>query len=129
MPEARQRTAENSAYAVDWEDMAEITVLYMSMSSLPDGVSEVEAAINAIMEEEINTHVTLQMVEGGNYDQQVSLMLAGGEPVDLMLTSPFGASTYRSMVSQKPVIRYQRLAGCLWTSYKKAVGDLWMPLR
>ncbi len=85
----------------DDEDTAEIKVVYMPVGSMPKGVSEVEAAINEITEKEINTHVTIEMIESGSYDQQIGLMMSSGEKLDLMLTFPVGASSYSSMVNQK----------------------------
>ncbi len=49
--------------------MAEITVAYLSMGALPPGLADVEEAINEITEKEINTHVTLEVIESGNYAQ------------------------------------------------------------
>ena len=82
------------------EDIAEIKVVYMPAGSMPKGVSEVEDAINAITETEIQTHVDIEMIESGSYDHQIGLMMASGEKLDLMLTFPVGASSYSSMVNQ-----------------------------
>ncbi len=88
------------AEAVDWDDITEIHVCYMNMGPVPQGVKAVEDAINAITEEEINTHVTLDVFEIGVYDQQVGLMLASNTPVDLMVTLPGGPAGFSSMRSQ-----------------------------
>ena len=82
------------------EDMAEIKMVYMPMGSMPTGVQEVEDAINEITESQINTHVDIEMLESGNYDQQISLMMSSSEKLDLMLTLPTGASSYNNMISQ-----------------------------
>ena len=82
------------------EDIAEIKMVYMPMGSMPTGVQEVEDAINEITEPEINTHVDIEMLESGNYDQQISLMMSSGEKLDLMLTLPTGSSSYNNMISQ-----------------------------
>ena len=54
-------------YNVTWDDIAEITVIYPSMNTIQAGLGAVEDAINEITEAEINTHVTLTMIEVGNY--------------------------------------------------------------
>lgn len=82
------------------EDMAEIKMIYMPMGSMPKGVQEVEDAVNEITEKEINTHVDIEMLESGNYDQQISLMMSSAEKLDLMLTMPTGSSSYNNMISQ-----------------------------
>lgn len=96
--EKRMTEAENDAG--DDEDMAEIKMVYMPMGSMPKGISEVESAINEITEKEINTHVDIEIIESGSYDQQIGLMMSSGEKLDLMLTFPVGASSYSSMVNQ-----------------------------
>lgn len=83
------------------EDIAEITMVYMPLGSIPSGLQEVEDAINEITENEINVHVDIQMIESGNYDQQISLMMSSSEKVDLMLTLPIGSSSYNNMANQK----------------------------
>jgi len=85
--------------SLDDEDMAEINVMYISMGNATTGLQDVEDAINEITETEINTHVNLEMVEAGSYDQQVSLRLAGNEKTDLMVTFPEGASSFASMTA------------------------------
>ena len=75
-------------------------MVYMPAGSMPKGVAEVEAAINEITEKEIHTHVNIEMIESGSYDQQIGLMMASGEKLDLMLTFPVGASSYSNMVNQ-----------------------------
>ncbi len=92
------------------EDMANITMVYMPVGGLPKGVQEVEDAVNEITEPEINVHVDIQMIESGSYDQQIGLMMAGGEKLDLMLTFPVGSSSYSSMVSQN---QYMDISGLL----------------
>ena len=82
------------------EDITEIKMVYMPLSSMPKGLQDVEDAINAITEEEINVHVNIEIIESGNYDSQVGLMMAGNEPIDVFLTFPVGATSYSAMVSQ-----------------------------
>ena len=59
-----------------------------------------EDAINAITEAEINTHVTIEMIEAGSYPQQINLKISSGEPFDLMITRPIGSACYSSMAAQ-----------------------------
>lgn len=59
--------------AVDWDDIVDINVLYVSMGAIPSGLDAVEEEINKITESEINTHVNLEVYEIGSYDQQVNL--------------------------------------------------------
>ena len=99
--EQSEAAVDTPKYNVTWEDMAEIIVTYPSMNTIQARLPEVEAAINEITESEINTHVTLQMIEVGNYDQQINLMMSSGEQTDLMVTMPGGPASFATMTSQK----------------------------
>lgn len=87
-------------YNVTWEDTAEINVICMVTGSVPSGAGAVEAAINEITEDEINTHVDLTYIESGAYTQQINLMMSSGEAVDLLVTTPGGPTSFNSMASQ-----------------------------
>ena len=56
-------TVNEYGYNVTWDDMAELNFLCISSGSGVVGLPEVEAAINEITEEEINAHVTMEVVE------------------------------------------------------------------
>ena len=65
-----------------------------------DELQVVEDAINKISESEINVHVDLLPVSIGNYDQQINLMIAGNEKLDLIATFFAGSSSFTSMQAQ-----------------------------
>ena len=82
------------------EDMDEITMVCSAMGMVPTGLQAVEDAVNEITESEINTHVTIEMIEAGSYPQQINLKISSGEPFDLMITRPVGSACYSSMAAQ-----------------------------
>lgn len=84
----------------DDEEIAEINMVYLTTSAVPNGLSDVEDAINEITEAEINTHVHLEVIEAGSYEQQVGLKSSSGEKVDLLLTFPAGSASFNNMASQ-----------------------------
>lgn len=90
----------SAAYNVDWEDTAEINVVLIAPGAVPPGLQEVEDAINEITEDEIDTHVNLEMLEMGNYIQQLSLKLSSSEQVDLVMSFPGGSVTFNAMQTQ-----------------------------
>lgn len=114
----------NPDYNVTWEDMAEITFVYPWMSAIPTGLAEVEAAINEITEKEINVHVHLEMLESGNYDQQVNLMITSGEVVDLMVTMAGGSTSFTTMVSQNQLMDVTELLNEYAPKAVEALGEL-----
>ena len=110
-------------YNVTWEDTADITVMFCSMGPVPSGLKAVEDAINVITEEEIDTHVTLNVVEVGNYDQQANLLLSSGEQVDLMITMPGGPASLSTMSSQKQLTDITEIVDQHAPSIKSGIGD------
>ncbi len=97
--DAESSANSSGSYNVTWEDMADIIIVYPTMSTIQPGLSAVEDAINEITESEINTHVSLRMIEVGNYDQQMNLMMSSGEQVDLAITMPAGPSSFATVTS------------------------------
>ncbi len=65
------------------EDIVDIVYMYPWFGTIPSGVDDVEAAINEITEEKISVHVTLKPVVTSSFSQEMSLVLAGNEKVDL----------------------------------------------
>ena len=95
-----ESTVNEYGYNVTWEDTADIVVVMPSMGPIPTGLQAVEDEINKLTEEQINTHVTLKMFEVGGYDQQIGLITASNEQVDLMVTMPAGPASFSAMASQ-----------------------------
>lgn len=111
-------------YNVTWDDIAEITVIYPSMNTIQAGLGAVEDAINEITEAEINTHVTLTMIEVGNYDQQINLMMSSGEQADLIVTMPAGPSSFATMTSQKQLTDITELLETYAPQALAGIGDM-----
>lgn len=63
----------------------ELLVAFPGSNSSPKDIRAVEEAINEIVSETMDAHVTLQIIEFGAYNDQCNLMLSGGEKLDLLL--------------------------------------------
>lgn len=113
----------DGAYNVTWEDQAEIKLVFMSAGAIPSGLAEVEDAINEITESKINTHVSLEMIEMGNYIQQVSLKMSSSEPVDILLTFPGGAANFSTMATQNQLMDITDLLPEYGQGIVDTVGD------
>ena len=91
------------------EDMAEITMMILSLGPQGEGAVAVENAVNAISEKEINVHVNLKYVEVGNYSQQLNLAIAGDEDVDICHVTPIPPAGFTALTAQKalmPITEY-----------------------
>lgn len=118
-----ETSAEAAAEADAPEDMDEITMVCSAMGAVPAGLQDVEDAINAITEAEINTHVTIEMIEAGSYPQQINLKISSGEPFDLMITRPIGSACYSSMAAQNQFMDISGLLEEYGQGILDTVGD------
>ncbi len=123
-PEVKETQTQTPAAEAETEDMTEIKMIYMPLSSMPKGLQDVEDAVNAITEKEINVHVDIEIIESGNYDSQIGLMMAGNEPIDVFLTFPVGATSYSAMVSQNQFMDISELLPVYAPELLETVGGL-----
>ncbi|WP_246096565.1 ABC transporter substrate-binding protein [Paenibacillus sinopodophylli] len=63
----------------------ELNVAYLNIGTATD-MPEVQAAVNAITKEKINATVKFMPIDLGAWQQQINLMLAGNEKLDLLVT-------------------------------------------
>lgn len=105
-------------------DMDEITMVCSAMGAIPSGLQAVEDAINEITEQELNIHVTIEMIEAGSYPQQINLKMSSGEPFDLMITRPVGSACYSSMAAQNQFMDISGLLEEYGQGILDTVGDM-----
>ena len=117
-------TLNEYGYNVTWEDTEEVNFLLMCPGAVPSGLPEVEAAINEITEEELDVHINMEMVEMGNYIQQVSLKLSAQEKVDVMLTFPAGPAGYVALQNNGQIQDITDLLDEYAPTAKANVGEL-----
>lgn len=108
------------------EDLAEIEVMFWTLNTVPTDLQTVEDAINAITEERINTTVHLNIIEMGNYIQQVNLMMSSNEKLDLMVTLPGGPAHFNSMSSQKQLMDITDLLNTYAQDLLKLIPENWL---
>ncbi len=64
----------------------ELNVAFLNVGTVTD-LPEVQEAINKILKEKINATVKLSPIDIGAWQQQINLMLAGNEKLDLLVTA------------------------------------------
>ncbi len=106
------------------EEMAEITMMILSLAPMGEGVVAVEEAVNAITEAEINTHVTLQYVEPGQYSQQLNLALAGNEDIDIIHLTPIPPAGFSALTSNNALVPLDDLMDKYGQETLDILGDL-----
>ncbi len=108
------------------EDIAEIEVMFWTMNTIPRDVQMVEDAINEITEEKINTQVHLNILEMGNYAQQLNLILSSNEKMDLMVTLPGESAHFNSMSSQNQLTDLTELLPEYAPELLETVPESWL---
>lgn len=91
---------ENSGGEALGDEANIVLACYAPRAMSTDDIDRVEAAINAITLPEINTSVTIISLEQGNWDQQINLMISGGEQLDLLPTFFYGSTAISSLKAQ-----------------------------
>ncbi|MCA0755786.1 ABC transporter substrate-binding protein [Paenibacillus sp. N4] len=91
-PAANKGSAENSSAGGSANDVnekeMELTVAFLGLGNMQE-VGLVQEEISKITKEKINATVKLMPIDVGAWTQQVNLLLAGNEPLDLLVTSSF----------------------------------------
>lgn len=85
---------------VDPADIAEIVVAFWNMNQVPSDMQMVSDAISEITVEKIGVRVTLNIMDVGNYMQQIPLMVSSGEKLDLFATFAAAAPHFSNMSAQ-----------------------------
>ena len=66
------------------EELVTLDVVTMSSGKNEPDITDVENAMNEILEEKLNCNVDLTFISYANYAEQTSLMLSSGEDADLL---------------------------------------------
>jgi putative aldouronate transport system substrate-binding protein len=87
------------------EEPAEIVVTLMTLAPLDTSQSDaVEAAINEMTLEKINTKVDLIWYDAANYGTQVPMMIQANEKLDLMMFTPIPSASFASFKNQNQLL-------------------------
>ncbi len=77
------------------EEITKLVVAFRTFGTTPTDVKKVQQKLNEITKEKIKAEVELMIIPSGSYKQQLTLMLAGDEQLDVIgLPSSLIASTY-----------------------------------
>src|SRR5215217_3848186 len=62
-----------------------------------DGIADVMAAVNPILEEKIGAHLDLVPIPAADYNQRMTLVMSSREPFDIAMTAPWTNNVYRNV--------------------------------
>ncbi len=84
-------------------EIADITWMYAQMSGMiPEDLQKVEDLLNEITEEKIQVHVKLSPVSFADYQNQISLIMASQEKMDIITTA--GSNIWSSLLNQRQLM-------------------------
>lgn len=102
------------------EDTYNVVMSWPNLTGgVPEGLADVEAAINAITEPEIGVTVTLEPIDFANLASEQSLMISSGEKLDLIVSVGTGVS---SLVNSGSIIPLDDLYDQYGGDIKNACG-------
>lgn len=90
---AEQNTG-SSAATENTDDYYEATIMYHAGNDAASGLQAVEDRFNELTMEQLHMKVNLIPITYGSWDQQIQLMLSGGEPLDIFVMHPESASSF-----------------------------------
>lgn len=84
------------------EEPTKLVMSILTWGSAPADLLKVQDEINKIAKEKINAEVELQCIAFGSYNQQMTLMLSGGEQLDLMaaLSTTFSSAYSNNQLNE-----------------------------
>ena len=98
----------------------ELNIQYLITGSEPTDLALVETEINKILTPKLNVILHLMPINFGAAMQQQGLMLASGEKIDLMMTTPY---SYQSVAAQGKVQDITDLVDQYGQGIKDVLGD------
>jgi putative aldouronate transport system substrate-binding protein len=97
----------------------ELTVAYMNIGNVKD-LQAVQEAVNKITKAKMNATVKFMPIDPAAYQQQVNLMLAGNENLDLVVT--FAGLGYNQQAAKGQLLPLDKLLNTHGQDVTKAVG-------
>jgi putative aldouronate transport system substrate-binding protein len=102
----------------------EVHMVAVSMGPVQRGLKEVEDAVNAITIPALNIKIKYTQSEVGAYSNQINLMMASGEKMDLLGTTPSGSASFNSLVAQNQLADITGLLDTHGQGIVKAINDV-----
>ena len=103
------------------DQVEDIVYMYPCYTSIPDGLHDVQEAINKITVKKIGVRVLLRPVLKASYNQQVSLMMQNDGEVDLLTVQ----GNYDQLALKGELLDLNRLVETYGQGIKAALGELY----
>lgn len=104
----RNEASDKEGQRKDSGEIKEITWMYAQMSGMiPEDLQKVQEAVNKITEEKIGVRVKLNPISFADYTNQISLVMASQEKVDIITTA--GTNIWASLLNQNQLTSLNEL--------------------
>ena len=104
----RNEASDKEGQGEDSGEIKEITWMYAQMSGMiPEDLQKVQEAVNKITEEKIGVRVKLNPISFADYTNQISLVMASQEKVDIITTA--GTNIWASLLNQNQLTSLNEL--------------------
>lgn len=104
----------------------EIVVAFAGTGTIPKDLQMVEDAVNERIRDKINVIIDLQCYTIGDFPQQINLALTSNEQIDLLCTTPIGATFFSTMCSQNMLSPLDDLLEQYGQGILETVGEQWL---
>lgn len=101
----------------------ELTMAFLTVSSQNKGIPAVEEQLNKLTNAKINTTIKLVPISYGSYEQQMNLMMASNEKLDLFVTE---SKSYGTQVGQGRLVPLDELIDKHGPNIKKYVDSAYL---
>ncbi|NOU98903.1 ABC transporter substrate-binding protein [Paenibacillus planticolens] len=107
------------------KDLPQVELVYYFPSPPQKDLQAINEELNRLIKPKINATVKLNMIDLGNYDQKMDLMIASGEPFDLAFTSTW-INNYFQNASKGAYVAIDELLDKYGTKTKAGVpANIW----
>lgn len=100
-------------------EKVENIVFAFPCTQVVDGIKQVQDEINKITEAKINVHVTLNPITWADYENQIGLMMTGGEQIDIVTVG----GNFSQLVARNQLMSMDAYADTYAAGAKEVVGE------
>ena len=90
-------TAAETTATTAAEPLKEVELNYYFPNSPQQDIQTVNDHLNELVKAKINATVKLNLVDWSTYDQKINVVLASGDPCDLLFTATWAANIYQNI--------------------------------
>ncbi|AKG34354.1 ABC transporter substrate-binding protein [Paenibacillus durus] len=108
------------------QETVELTMAFHYFGSVPQDLGLVEEEVNKITEKKLNIKVKFLLIGFSAWQQQMNLMLTGGESLDLIVTGTTPVFSFTPQVAKGQLLPLNDLIGQYGKGIRKVMDPAWL---